>query len=72
VKSVQSRAYKPLSRALFIYVKRDSFKKAVQKAFIKYIIVNEKKISKTAKFVPLTPAQIRKAKRQYNTAIATS
>jgi phosphate transport system substrate-binding protein len=72
VKSVQSRAYKPLSRALFIYVKRDSFKKAVQKAFIKYIIVNEKKISKTAKFVPLTPAQIRKAKRQYNTAIASS
>jgi phosphate transport system substrate-binding protein len=72
VKTVQSRAYKPLSRALFIYVKRDSFKKAVQKAFIKYIIVNEKKISKTAKYVPLTPAQIRKAKRQYNTAIATS
>jgi phosphate transport system substrate-binding protein len=72
VTSVQSRAYKPLSRALFIYVKRDSFKKAVQKAFIKYIIVNEKKISKTAKFVALTPAQIRKAKRQYNTAIATS
>jgi phosphate transport system substrate-binding protein len=72
IKSVQSRAYKPLSRALYIYVKRDSFKKAVQKAFIKYIIVNEKKISKTAKFVPLTPTQIRKAKRQYNTAIATS
>ena len=68
-KSVQSRAYKPLSRALFIYVKRDSFKKAVQKAFIKYVIVNEKQIAKTAKFVSLTPAQLRKAKRQYNTAI---
>jgi phosphate transport system substrate-binding protein len=68
-KSVQSRTYKPLSRALFIYVKRDSFKKSVQKAFIKHIIVNEKTIAKTAKFVSLTPAQLRKAKRQYTTAI---
>jgi phosphate transport system substrate-binding protein len=72
IKTVQSRAYKPLSRALFIYVKRDSFRKAVQKAFIKYIIVNEKKIAKTSKYVSLTPAQLRKAKRQYNTAIASS
>ena len=72
VKTVQSRAYRPLSRALFIYVKRDSFRKAVQKAFIKYIIVNEKKIAKTSKYVSLTPAQLRKAKRQYNTAIGTN
>jgi phosphate transport system substrate-binding protein len=72
IKSVQSRTYKPLSRALFIYVKRDSFKKAIQKAFIKYIIVNEKKIAKTSKYVSLTPAQLRKAKRQYNTAIAAN
>ena len=71
-KTVQNRSYKPLSRPLFVYVKRDSFKKAVQKAFIKYIIVNEKKISKTARFISLTPAQLRKAKRQYNTAIRTN
>ena len=72
VKTVQSRAYRPLSRALLIYVKRDSFRKAVQKAFIKYIIVNEKKIARTSKYVSLTPAQLRKAKRQYNTAIGTN
>ena len=72
IKTVQNRSYKPLSRALFIYVKRDSFKKAIQKAFIKYIIVNEKKIAKTSKYVSLTPAQLRKAKRQYNTAIGSS
>jgi phosphate transport system substrate-binding protein len=70
VATVQSRAYKPLSRALFIYVKRTSFNKAITRAFIKYLIVNEKKIASTAKTVPLTPAQIRKAKRQYNTALA--
>jgi phosphate transport system substrate-binding protein len=69
VATVQNRAYKPLSRALFIYVKRTSFNKAIMRAFIRYIILNEKKIAGTAKMVPLTPAQIRKAKRQYNTAL---
>jgi phosphate transport system substrate-binding protein len=70
VATVQNRAYKPLSRALFIYVKRTSFNKAIMRAFIKYVIQNEKRIASTAKMVPLTPAQIRKAKRQYNTALA--
>jgi phosphate transport system substrate-binding protein len=70
VATVQNRAYKPLSRALFIYVKRSSFNKAIMRAFIRYVILNEKKIAGTAKMVPLTPAQIRKAKRQYNTALA--
>jgi phosphate transport system substrate-binding protein len=69
-KTVQNRTYKPLSRPLFIYVKRTSFNKAIQRAFIKYIIVNEKTIAKKARYISLTPAQIRKAKRQYNTAIA--
>jgi phosphate transport system substrate-binding protein len=69
-KTVQNRTYRPLSRPLFIYVKRTSFNKAIQRAFIKYIIVNEKTIAKKARYISLTPAQIRKAKRQYNTAIA--
>jgi phosphate transport system substrate-binding protein len=69
-KTVQNRTYKPLSRPLFIYVKRSSFNKAIQRAFIKYVIVNEKTIAKKARYISLTPAQIRKAKRQYNTAIA--
>jgi phosphate transport system substrate-binding protein len=69
VGTVQSRAYKPLSRALFIYVKRTSFNKAITRAFIRYVILNEKKVATTAKMVPLTPTQIRKAKRQYNTAL---
>jgi hypothetical protein len=34
------------------------------------MIVNEKTISRTAKIVPLTKTQLRKAQRQYNTAIA--
>jgi phosphate transport system substrate-binding protein len=69
-KTVQNRTYRPLSRPLFIYVKRTSFNKAIQRAFIKYVIVNEKTIAKKARYISLTPTQIRKAKRQYNTAIA--
>jgi phosphate transport system substrate-binding protein len=67
--TVQSRQYKPLSRGLFIYSKKKSFKRDVVAGFIRHIIVNEKAISRTAKFVPLTKAQLRKAQRQYNTAI---
>jgi phosphate transport system substrate-binding protein len=67
--TVQSRAYKPLSRGLFIYSKKKAFKRDVVAAFIRYIAVNEKAISNRARFVPLTKAQLRKLKRQYNTAI---
>jgi ABC-type phosphate transport system substrate-binding protein len=70
VAAVQSRAYKPLSRGLFVYAKKKAFKRDVVAAFIKHMIVNEKTISANAKIVPLTRAQLRKAQRQYNTAIA--
>ncbi|MGH3083016.1 MAG: PstS family phosphate ABC transporter substrate-binding protein [Gaiellaceae bacterium] len=69
VASVQRRAYKPLSRGLFIYAKKKSFKRDVVAAFIRHMIVNEKAISRTAKIVPLTKKQLAKSKRQYNTAI---
>jgi phosphate transport system substrate-binding protein len=69
VASVQSRAYKPLSRGLFVYAKKKSFKRDVVAAFIRHMIVNEKAISRTARIVPLTKKQLAKAKRQYNTAI---
>jgi phosphate transport system substrate-binding protein len=71
VERIQDRAYKPLSRPLFIYVKRDSFRKPVVAAFIKYLIQNESRIATSAKMVPLTKKQLAKAKRQFNTAIAT-
>ncbi len=67
--TVQARTYKPLSRGLFIYSKKKSFKRDVVAAYIRYIALNERAISKTAKFVPLTKVQLAKLKRQYNTAI---
>jgi phosphate transport system substrate-binding protein len=67
--TVQARTYKPLSRGLFIYSKKKSFKRDVVAAYIRYIAVNERAISKTARFIPLTKQQLAKLKRQYNTAI---
>jgi phosphate transport system substrate-binding protein len=69
VAAVQSRAYKPLSRGLFVYAKKKAFKRDVVAAFIRHMIVNEKAISRSARMVPLTNRQLAKAKRQYNTAI---
>jgi phosphate transport system substrate-binding protein len=69
VASVQNRAYKPLSRGLFVYAKKKAFKRDVVAGFIRHMIVNERAISRTAKIVPLTTSQLRKAQRQYNTAI---
>jgi phosphate transport system substrate-binding protein len=70
VARIQNRVYKPLSRPLFIYVKRESFRKPVVAAFVRYIILNEGRIARAAKMVPLTKKQLAKATRQYNTAIA--
>jgi phosphate transport system substrate-binding protein len=69
IATVQSRAYKPLSRGLFVYAKKKSFKRDVVAAFIRHMIINERAISRSARMVPLTKVQLAKAKRQYNTAI---
>ena len=69
IATVQAGTYKPLSRPLFVYAKRTSFQRAVVRAFIKYMIVNERTIARASRYVPLTKAQLRKAKRQYNNAI---
>jgi phosphate transport system substrate-binding protein len=69
VASVQNRAYKPLSRGLFVYAKKKAFKRDVVAAFIRHMVLNERAISRSARMVPLTKLQLAKAKRQYNTAI---
>ena len=65
IKTVQSRRYKPLSRPLFIYVKKTSFKRAEVSAFIGYILKNERAIAKRARFVSLTDAQLALARERY-------
>jgi phosphate transport system substrate-binding protein len=69
VKTVQSLRYKPLSRPLFIYAKRASFKRAEVQGFVKFMIDNEREIAKAARFISLTDKQLRKAKYQYTQAV---
>jgi phosphate transport system substrate-binding protein len=69
IKSVQAKTYKPLSRALYIYAKRDSFRQAAVRSFIGFAMNNQAKIAKAADFVALTPQQAKRARYHYNTVL---
>ena len=69
VATAQSNAYKPLSRPLFIYAKGSSFERPEVQAFLGYIFANEKAIARRARFVPLTTAQLRRARTSFDLAI---
>jgi phosphate transport system substrate-binding protein len=59
VDTVQSRRYKPLSRPLFVYAKRAAFRRAEVRAFLGFVLNNQKAIATRARFVPLTAQQAR-------------
>ena len=69
VATVQANKYRPLSRPLFIYSKRDSFKRPVVAGFVGYIFNNEKAIAKQSGFIALTDRQLKKARYQYKQAL---
>jgi phosphate transport system substrate-binding protein len=69
IKTVQANTYKPLSRPLFIYANRASFKRPAVAAFIGYIFNNEQRIAKQAGFISLTDKQLKKARYQYQVAL---
>jgi phosphate transport system substrate-binding protein len=70
VATVQNGSYRPLGRPLFIYAKRDSFRRAAVAAFIGYALNNQAQIARTARYVPLTPRQAKKARGQFTRALA--
>jgi phosphate transport system substrate-binding protein len=69
VATAQSGAYKPLARPLFIYAKGSSFKRPEVKSFFAYIFANEAAIAKRAAFVPLTKAQLKRARINFDLAL---
>ena len=69
VASAQNNSYRPLSRPLFIYAKGSSFKRPEVQAFLAYIFANEKAIAQRARFVPLTTAQLKRARTNFDLAI---
>jgi phosphate transport system substrate-binding protein len=68
VATAQDGTYKPLSRPLFIYVKKDALTRPEVEAFLSYILDNETAIAEAAQFVPLTDEQLTKAKADLESA----
>ena len=67
VETAQDGTYKPLSRPLFIYVKKESLARPEVEAFLQYILDNETAIAEASQFVPLTDEQLTKAKSDLET-----
>ena len=71
VTAAQDGTYKPLSRPLFIYVKKDALSRPEVAAFMQYILDNETAIAEASQFVPLTDEQLTKAKTDLETALGS-
>ncbi len=69
IATTQNNSYKPLSRPLFVYAKGASFRRPEVQAFLAYIFANEKAIATRARFVPLTTAQLKRARINFDLAL---
>ena len=69
VATAQDGTYTPLSRPLFIYVKKDALQRPEVEAFLRYTLENETAIAEAAQFVPLTDEQLTKAKSDLESAL---
>jgi phosphate transport system substrate-binding protein len=62
VETVQNGEYKPLSRPLFTYVREDALEeKPAVDPFITFLLDNEPRLARAAKFVPMTTEQLDRA-----------
>jgi phosphate transport system substrate-binding protein len=68
VETARSLDYTPLSRPLFIYVKKESLQKPAVRTFVAYVIENARSIAQSALFVPLTDEQLEREQREFNRA----
>jgi phosphate transport system substrate-binding protein len=68
--AAQSGKYEPLSRPLFVYVKKSAFEQKSVEDFVKYILDNEKQIAAKADFISLNQEQLAKARADYQQALA--
>ena len=57
------------SRPLFVYVKRDSFRRAEVAAFAGFLLNNQQAIARKARFVPLTAKQAKRARGDFRQAL---
>ena len=61
--TVQSGEYEPLSRPLYVYASRESIEgKSQVDAFLEFLVENQAALAKSARFVPLTEAQLERTR----------
>ena len=69
VASAQDGSYAPLSRPLFVYVKKSSFDAdANVRDFVKYMLDNAQAIAQEARFVPLSDEQVLEQQSRFEDA----
>lgn len=68
-KSINDGSYSPLSRPIFIYVRRSALKKPEVKAFVKFYLENAPILSKEVGYVPLPKAQYADGLKQIRQAV---
>ena len=63
VETVQNGDYRPLSRPLFIYARRDAVEEKLQvESFLEFILDKERRLARDALFVPLTNEQLTRSR----------
>jgi phosphate transport system substrate-binding protein len=71
VASAQDGSYAPLSRPLFVYVKKSAFDDSQDvRDFVKFMLDNEQSIAEAARFVPLSGEQLAEQQTKYEDATA--
>jgi phosphate transport system substrate-binding protein len=71
VESVQTGAYKPLARPLFVYVQKRALEESRPlQSFVLYMLRNQKAIASNALFVPLSRTQLQAQLRKLASATA--
>jgi phosphate transport system substrate-binding protein len=68
VETAQNGEYRPLSRPLFVYVKRQSLERPAVRRFVEVMIDDAQTIAEDALFVPLTDSQLRQAQAAFDEA----
>ena len=70
VETAQNGEYTPLSRPLFVYVKKESLARREVEAFVGYMLDNARPIAETAQFVPLNESQLAESQASLREAMA--
>jgi phosphate transport system substrate-binding protein len=68
VATAQSGEYTPLSRPLYVYVKRSALQRPEVADFLRFLLDNERSIAEAARFVPLNEEQLATAKSDLEAA----